>query len=110
MKLWIGKHCASLRGRRCACLGFGSRSELTLLLLEQVWSIRVDVHFLDDEGNMLDCASMAAITALRHFRRPDVTVVGEDVTIVSSMALFPNLHRWSDLSTSTQWPSTSPSH
>lgn len=31
---------------------------------------------------MLDCASIAAITALRHFRRPDVTVVGEDVTIV----------------------------
>lgn len=51
-----------------------------------MWSIRVDVHFLDDEGNMLDCASIAAITALRHFRRPDVTVIGEDVTIVSGGA------------------------
>ena len=40
------------------------------------------MHFLDDEGNMLDCASIAAITALRHFRRPDVTVIGEEVTIV----------------------------
>lgn len=48
----------------------------------QVWSLRVDVHFLDDEGNMLDCASIAAMTALRHFRKPDVTVIGEEVTIV----------------------------
>lgn len=50
--------------------------------MPQVWSLRVDVHFLDDEGNMLDCASIAAMTALRHFRKPDVTVVGEEVTIV----------------------------
>ena len=41
------------------------------------------MHFLDDEGNMLDCASIAAITALGHFRRPDVTVIGEEVTVVS---------------------------
>lgn len=46
------------------------------------------MHFLDDAGNMLDCASIAAITALRHFKRPDVTVIGEDVTIVSSPFLF----------------------
>ena len=58
----------------------------------QVWSLRVDVHFLDDEGNMLDCASIAAMTALRHFRKPDVTVVGEEVTIVrrSSWSLHPH--------------------
>lgn len=31
---------------------------------------------------MLDCASIAAMTALRHFRKPDATVVGEEVTIV----------------------------
>jgi exosome complex RNA-binding protein Rrp42 (RNase PH superfamily) len=54
-----------------------------LMPTAQVWSIRLDVHFLDDEGNLLDCASIAAITALRHFRRPDVSVLGEEVTIVS---------------------------
>lgn len=53
----------------------------------KVWSIRVDAHFLDDEGNMLDCASIAAMTALRHFRRPDVTVIGEEVTIASLLVL-----------------------
>jgi len=72
---WIEKRCASSRGRRCAGI---SRTAL----IAQVWSVRVDVHFLDDEGNLLDCACIAAIVALLHFRRPDVSVVGEDVTIV----------------------------
>jgi len=48
-----------------------------------VWSIRVDLHFLSDCGNMVDAASIAAITALRNFRRPEVTVVGEEVTVHS---------------------------
>lgn len=48
---------------------------------KQVWAVRVDVHVLDYDGNMLDAASIAAITALLHFRRPDTTVVGEEVTI-----------------------------
>jgi exosome complex component RRP45 len=47
-----------------------------------VWSIRVDIHFLDNDGNIIDAACIAAISALAHFRRPDVTVIGEDVTIV----------------------------
>lgn len=49
---------------------------------EKVWQIRVDLLFLDYNGNLVDCACIAAITALLHFRRPDVTVSGEDVTIV----------------------------
>ncbi|GAA5890244.1 hypothetical protein JCM6882_008766 [Rhodosporidiobolus microsporus] len=59
------------------------REALCIVAGQKVWSIRVDVHFLDDEGNLLDCASIAAMTALRHFRKPDVTVVGEEVTIHS---------------------------
>jgi exosome complex RNA-binding protein Rrp42 (RNase PH superfamily) len=47
-----------------------------------VWSIRVDVHFLDHDGNIIDAACIAAISALAHFRRPDTTVIGEEVTIV----------------------------
>lgn len=31
---------------------------------------------------MLDCACLAGITALRHFRRPDVEVIGEEVIVV----------------------------
>ena len=34
----------------------------------QVWQLRVDVTILNHDGNMLDCASIAAIAALAHFR------------------------------------------
>ncbi|OAD81394.1 hypothetical protein PHYBLDRAFT_25590 [Phycomyces blakesleeanus NRRL 1555(-)] len=54
---------------------------LCIVAGEKVWQIRVDLHFLDHDGNLVDCACIAAITALLHFRRPDVTVVGEEVTI-----------------------------
>ncbi|KAG0021352.1 hypothetical protein BGZ80_002573 [Entomortierella chlamydospora] len=56
---------------------------LCIVAGEKVWSIRVDIHFLDHDGNLVDAACIAAITALQHFRRPDVTVVGEEVTIHS---------------------------
>lgn len=55
---------------------------LCIVAGEKVWQIRVDILFLDHDGNLVDCASIAAITALLHFRRPDVTVSGEEVTIV----------------------------
>ncbi|KAI7888300.1 ribosomal protein S5 domain 2-type protein [Mucor mucedo] len=54
---------------------------LCIVAGEKVWQIRVDLLFLDHDGNLIDCASIAAITALLHFRRPDVTVSGEEVTI-----------------------------
>ncbi|KAK4332687.1 Exosome complex component RRP45 [Rhodotorula toruloides] len=65
------------------------REALCIVAGQKVWSIRVDVHFLDDEGNLLDCASIAAMTALRHFRKPDVTVVGEEVTVHSMTERVP---------------------
>lgn len=48
-----------------------------------MWQIRVDVHMLNHDGNLMDAASIAAITALCHFRRPDVGIVGEEITVVS---------------------------
>jgi exosome complex RNA-binding protein Rrp42 (RNase PH superfamily) len=47
----------------------------------QVWSVRCDVHILDDGGNAIDCSSLAAMTALLHFRHADVTVSGDTVTV-----------------------------
>lgn len=49
----------------------------------KVWQIRVDVHMLNHDGNLMDAASIAAITALCHFRRPDVGIQGDEVTVVS---------------------------
>lgn len=35
---------------------------------------------------MLDCACLAAIVALRHFRRPEVEVVGDEVIVVGVLS------------------------
>lgn len=48
----------------------------------KVWHLRLTIHCLADAGNMLDCACLAGIVALKHFRRPEVEVVGDEVTIV----------------------------
>lgn len=58
------------------------KSHESYFAFQKVWVIRIDLHFLDYDGNLIDCAGIAAITALLHFRRPDVTVIGEEVTIV----------------------------
>jgi len=47
--------------------------------------VRVDVNVLNHEGNLVDAASVAALTALCHFRCPDVTITGEE-TIIHSPA------------------------
>jgi len=48
----------------------------------QVWHLRLTVHCLADAGNMLDCACLAGIVAFKHFRKPEVEVVGDEVTVV----------------------------
>jgi len=57
---------------------------LCVMAGDKVWQIRVDVHVLDFDGALIDCASVATITALMHFRRPDVTVSGEEFTVHSA--------------------------
>lgn len=56
-----------------------------LFIFLKVWHLRITVHFLADAGNLLDCACLAAMVALKHFRRPEVEVVGEEVIVVSIM-------------------------
>ncbi|XP_056641620.1 uncharacterized protein LOC130448337 [Diorhabda sublineata] len=56
---------------------------LCIKMNEKVWAIRVDINVLNYEGNILDCASIAALAALAHFRRPDVTCDGEEFIIHS---------------------------
>lgn len=43
-----------------------------------VWSIRIDLHILDNGGNLVDAANIAALAALLTFRRPECTLGGED--------------------------------
>jgi len=53
------------------------------------WSIRADVHVLDADGGLVDCSCVAIVAALRHFRRPDVSVDGENVTIYTMAERVP---------------------
>ncbi|KAI8914597.1 ribosomal protein S5 domain 2-type protein [Gorgonomyces haynaldii] len=54
---------------------------LCIIAGEKVWIIRVEILVLDNQGNMVDCAGLAAMAALMHFKRPDVTVDGNDVIL-----------------------------
>ncbi|CAG8457017.1 3435_t:CDS:10 [Diversispora eburnea] len=63
---------------------------LCIIREKKVWTIRVDIHFLDNDGNILDAAGIATISALAHFRRPEITITGEDtITIHSAEQLNP---------------------
>ncbi|DBA86667.1 TPA: hypothetical protein ACH3X1_005128 [Trebouxia sp. C0004] len=59
---------------------------LCVLAGRKVWSLRVDVHILDHNGNLADAASLSALAALLAFRRPEVTLeageVGEGQQVV----------------------------
>uniref|UniRef100_A0A8B9R3K8 Exosome complex component RRP45 n=1 Tax=Anas platyrhynchos TaxID=8839 RepID=A0A8B9R3K8_ANAPL len=67
-----------LRNSKCI-----DTESLCVVAGEKVWQIRVDLHLLNHDGNIIDAASIAAIVALCHFRRPDVSVQGEEVTVYS---------------------------
>lgn len=47
------------------------------------WSVRADVHVLDYDGGLVDASCISIIAALQHFRRPDVSIDGDNVTVYS---------------------------
>ncbi|KAJ7056576.1 ribosomal protein S5 domain 2-type protein [Mycena amicta] len=57
------------------------KESLCIIAGQRIWHLRLTIHCLSDAGNMLDCACLAGIVALKHFRRPDVEVTGEEVVI-----------------------------
>ncbi|XP_031627984.1 exosome complex component RRP45 [Contarinia nasturtii] len=68
----------ALKESRCVDL-----ESLCIKAEEKVWRIRVDLNILNHEGNLIDCASVAALASLAHFKRPDVTITGEEIQIHS---------------------------
>ncbi|KAF4627354.1 hypothetical protein G7Y89_g10805 [Cudoniella acicularis] len=54
---------------------------LCLIANSKVWSIRADVHVLSHDGNLVDAACICVIAALQHFRKPDTSTEGENVTV-----------------------------
>ncbi|KAK0536429.1 3'-5'-exoribonuclease [Tilletia horrida] len=65
--------------RRTECV---DREALCVLAGKKVWTVRVTVHVLADMGSILDCAVLASIAALRHFRRPDVAILDAETVHV----------------------------
>ena len=49
---------------------------------EKVWQIRVDLNVVNHDGNILDCANVALICAISHFRLLEVSVTGDLIKIV----------------------------
>ncbi|CAI5446261.1 unnamed protein product [Caenorhabditis angaria] len=56
---------------------------------KEVWKIKVDVRILDEDGSILDCACLAAITALQHFKRPNVTLEPHHTLVYSEYEKSP---------------------
>lgn len=54
---------------------------LCILAGIKVWSVRVNVDLLNDDGNTFDVVMMAVMASLQHARRPEVTVSGKEVRI-----------------------------
>lgn len=45
------------------------------------FSIRADIHVLSHDGGLVDASCIAVVAALQHFRRPDVSIEGENVIV-----------------------------
>lgn len=54
---------------------------LCIVADKKVWNLRLDINILNHDGNLIDCASIAALAALMHFHRPDVTSTGTNIII-----------------------------
>lgn len=56
---------------------------LCIVAGEKVWHIRADVNYLSYDGGLIDATCIGVMTALQHFKKPDVTMNGKDITIHS---------------------------
>ncbi|QDS74714.1 hypothetical protein FKW77_000676 [Venturia effusa] len=54
---------------------------LCIIAGQKCFALRADIHILDHDGNLIDASCVALVAALQHFRRPDVHVEGEKVTV-----------------------------
>ncbi|SCU87984.1 LADA_0E07448g1_1 [Lachancea dasiensis] len=56
---------------------------LCIVAGSKCWAVRADVHFLNCDGGFIDVSCIAVMCGLLHFRKPDVTVAGEQITVHS---------------------------
>ena len=68
------------------CIDFES---LCVLSGEKVWNLTVDINLIENDGNIVDCINIGVICSLKHHRRPDVSVVGSQITVHSMIDRHP---------------------
>jgi len=56
---------------------------LCVLNGRKVWVLHCHLSVIQHDGNIIDCANLATLCALKHHRRPDVTVVGSKISVHS---------------------------
>lgn len=49
---------------------------------QRVWNVRVDIHVLDDDGNVTDAILLGCLGSLLDFRRPDTSVDAESGEVI----------------------------
>lgn len=54
---------------------------LCIIAGEKVWMIRVDINFLNFDGGFIDASCIGVMTALQHFKKPDVSISGTDIIV-----------------------------
>ena len=67
---------------------------LCLIAGKKCWSVRVDLHVLSQDGNLIDASCFAVVAALRHFKKPDTSMDGETLTIYTSAEREPVPLSW----------------
>lgn len=56
---------------------------LCVIAGEKAWHVRADINFLNYDGGLIDASCIGVMTALQHFKKPDVSIKGTEITIHS---------------------------
>ncbi|KAL2047129.1 hypothetical protein N7G274_001148 [Stereocaulon virgatum] len=56
----------------------------------QVWSLRADIHVLSHAGNLITATSLATLAALRHYRIPETSIKGGELTVYTPLERDPS--------------------
>ncbi|KAG5419300.1 RRP45 [Candida metapsilosis] len=54
---------------------------LCIIAGDKVWEIVVDLNFWNYDGNLIDVGCFATMLALLHFRKPDISINGDEVVV-----------------------------
>jgi len=54
---------------------------LCIIAGEKVWSVIVDINFLNYDGNFIDSGCFGVMLALHHFKKPDISINDQQVIV-----------------------------